>query len=186
MHSKMRVNQVSQKPIFLIISIKNRHSTLSYILLMFSFRAMKSAFFDLCVFMWCSNLEATKILFEIALFDWNALCDSKIRLGKTFLSLLARTLGTSLYIILQRAMDRNFETRDGLLILGMRVIKVRFMEERIEPEFKQFKTACETSSPMVNQNFWQKKQEVIHQVLVPLMVPFASMLLHLCLNKLNS
>ena len=33
------------------------------------------------------------------------------------------------------------------------------MEEGIEPEFKQFKTACETSLPMVDQNFWKKKKK---------------------------
>ena len=72
------------------------------------------------------------------------------------MSLLATTLETSLYITVQRAMGRNSETIDGLLTLGIRVIKVQFMEEGIELEFKQSKTACKTSSPMVDQNFGKK------------------------------
>lgn len=46
--------------------------------------------------MWWSVSKATKILSEIALFDWNALWDSKIMLARTFLSLFAITLETSL------------------------------------------------------------------------------------------
>ena len=46
--------------------------------------------------MWWSVLKATKILSEITLFDWNTLWDSKIMLGRTFLSLFTITLETSL------------------------------------------------------------------------------------------
>ena len=49
---------------------------------------------------------------------------------------------------LQREMGRNSETTDGLLTFGIKVIKVRFMEEGIESEFRQLRTAFETSSPM--------------------------------------
>ena len=90
---------------------------------------------------------------EIALFDWKALCDSEIIYGRIFLSLFATTLDTSLYMTLQRAMGRNSETTEGLLNLGIKVIKVRFMEEGIEPEFRQFRTAFKTSSPIAGQNF---------------------------------
>lgn len=53
-------------------------------------------------------------------------------------------------------MGQNSETIDGLLTLEIRVIKVQFMEEGIELEFKQFKTTCETSFLTVDQNFWKK------------------------------
>ena len=97
--------QDSQKPVFLIISVKNLHLTLSYALLISSFRVIKFAFFDFWVFIWCSNSKATKILSEIALFDLNALCDSEIMKGNTFLSLFATILENNFQIILQRAIE---------------------------------------------------------------------------------
>ena len=148
MHSWMRVNQVSRKHIFFIISIRNRRSTLSYSLVMSIFRVMKFAFFDFCVFIWCNNSKATKILSEIVLLDWNVLCDLEIKFGRTFLSLLAITLAASLYMTLQRAMGQNSEATVGLFTLGIKVIKVWLMEGGIELEFRQFRIANETSSPI--------------------------------------
>ena len=45
-------------------------------------------------------------------------------------------------------MGRNSETTVGLFTLGIKVIKVRLMERGIKPEFKQFRIADETSSPI--------------------------------------
>ena len=64
------------------------------------------------------------------------------------------TLEASLYMTLQRAMGRNSETTVGLFTLGIKVMKVRLMEGGIKPEFKQFRIADETSSPIEVQNFW--------------------------------
>ena len=49
---------------------------------------------------------------------------------------------------LQRAMGRNSKTTVGIFTLGIKVIKVRLMEGGIELEFRQFRIANETSSPI--------------------------------------
>jgi len=75
--------------------------------------------------MWCKVSKATKMLSEIALSDWNALCDSEIMWQK-FLNLFATTLETSLYNIFHKEMGRYSETLVGLLTLGISVINGRW------------------------------------------------------------
>ena len=91
------------------------------------------------------------MLSEIALSNWKALYEFEIKFGKILFNLLVITLETSLYRILHNDIGQYSDTRVGHFTLGIKVIKVLFIDGGIEPVFRQLSTAANTSSPMVCQ-----------------------------------
>jgi len=86
---------------------KKTHLSLSHALLISNLRAMCPTFPVFFIFIWWRVSKATRMLFEISLSHWKALCDSKMIWGKILFNLLANTLETSLYKILHSAIGQN-------------------------------------------------------------------------------
>ena len=128
---------------------KKTHLSLSHALLISNLRAMCPTFPVFFIFIWWRVSKVTRMLFEISLSHWKALCDSKMIWGKTLFNLLANTLEISLYKILHSAIGQNLEIYYGLLTLGIRVMKVWFKPDKILTELRQERIALTTSSPML-------------------------------------
>ena len=114
------------KPNFSINFSRKTYSTLSYALLMSSFRAIKPVFPFLLFFRWWKVSKATRILFEISLSDMKAFCVSKTSLGRIFFNWFAMVWETILYRTLQRLMGLKSLTFSGDFVFKMREMKVWF------------------------------------------------------------